>query len=73
MHAEGVVCLLTIAGSRCPDFGACASERETADWFASVDSRCCEPGGTVQDDHTTARQANRRPEVASENQKTQAR
>lgn len=55
----------------CLVFGACVSEREML--YISSDFRCCESGGTVQDDHTTACQTNRRPEITSENQKTQAR
>lgn len=50
--------------------GACISEREML--YVS-DFRCCESGGTVQDDHTAACQTNRRTEITSENQKTQAR
>ena len=50
--------------------GACISEKRCCN---VSDFRCCESGGTVQDDHTAACQANRRPEIASENQKTQAR
>lgn len=38
-----------------------------------LDLRCCEPGGSVQDDHTPACQTDWRPEITSKNTKTQTR